>query len=310
MRIGIIDLGTNSARLDVYNVEKKEKPERIHREKQMVRLGQGLFDRGEIDPRAIGRTISVFEDFEETLEELEVAKTIAFATSALRDAPNRNLIIQKIEEVSGIRLKVISGNEEARLIAQGILKREKLPSGNFALIDIGGGSTEISLCRGAEILFSSSLNLGALRLQQQFLKESPPRSTRDQPDPVGAFRDHVRKNLIPVLEKEQRFKKCEIALGSSGTIRAIKKILKKTFNEDNDFKRKSLRRMIESLLPLNYRQIENFPGMDEKRKDIILSGALLLDEILEVLEIKEVLVTEFSLREGMLDEILEKLALT
>lgn len=135
----------------------------------MVRLGQGVFIKGRLNHSAIKRTLDAFSSFKKTAEKLRVQKILAFGTSALREAEDRDGFIKLIKAKVGIDIHIISGQEEANLIALGILTNEKsLPNGLFGLVDIGGGSTEISICKGDKVLFSDSFPLGTARLSASF----------------------------------------------------------------------------------------------------------------------------------------------
>src|SRR5690349_20184162 len=148
MRIAIIDLGTNSVRFDIHQLgPKKGSVRQLHREKIMVRLGQGVFLNGKLDRSAIQRTLHAFTRFKKSAAQFKAAKTIAFGTSALRESSDGEKFLKLVHERTGIQIRVISGSEEAQLIALGILSNEKTPKGKYALVDIGGGSTEISICR-------------------------------------------------------------------------------------------------------------------------------------------------------------------
>ena len=121
MRIGIIDLGTNSVRFDVHQVNKNGEDLLLHREKLMIRLGQGVFLKGRLDPSAIRRAIQAFRSFHQTAKLLQAQKVIAFGTSALREASDAEAFVALIHKRTGIEIRIISGDEEAQLIAAGVL---------------------------------------------------------------------------------------------------------------------------------------------------------------------------------------------
>lgn len=311
MRVGIIDLGTNSVRFDVHQIGPGRKLERLHREKLMVRLGQDVFLQGKLDPEAVRRTLEAFESFRQTSSDLGVNKIIAFGTSALREASDSQALLDQIKKTSGIEVRVISGEEEARLIARGILSNEKPPKGIFTLVDIGGGSTEISICRGRELLHTHSFNIGTARLQQVFLKTIPPRPFgKGQPHPIDQLRRYIKSVLLPTFFSED-WPKSDRIIGSSGTILALSKVLRggngkngkggKSPSKDS-FDRKELRKLIKAMSSMTISQLLNLPGLEARRVDMILAGAILLDEVMEALRTKKVFVTDYSLRDGILEE--------
>lgn len=307
MKIAIIDLGSNSVRFDVYDVEDDHVIRRIHREKEMVRLGDGVFQRGRIKREGIVRTLRAFDRFAKFINKYDHKDQVrvkAFATSALRDAENAKALLAAVKKRTGIDIKVISGLEEGKLIAKGILNNESTPSGLFALVDIGGGSTEISICRKKSVIDTYSFDLGANRLQQVFLKTIPPK--KNGVDPVEQLRTAIQNSLTPVIQKKKWPNVLSI-LGSSGTIRAYEKLLEKQKETKDPFKRKSLSKLIEKMIPLDSKRLQKLPGMDPKRTDLILAGGILLEEIMKALGAKHAFTTDYALRDGVLEQEMEKL---
>jgi exopolyphosphatase/guanosine-5'-triphosphate,3'-diphosphate pyrophosphatase len=293
MRVAIIDLGTNSVRFDVHSLAPSGKARLLHREKLMIRLGQGVFLKGRMDPAAIERTVEAMEHFRSIASGLRVRKIVAFGTSALREASDSAALVESVRKRAGIEVRVISGKEEAKFIARGVLANETLPKGRFALVDIGGGSTEISLCRGMDVIKGNSFPLGTARLQQLFLKRSPPREGS-----VKQVRDYVF-NVLNAKLKQEKWSGADTILGSSGTVRAIARILDK---KARSFSTKQLTNLVKQISKMTTTQLLEMEGMESKRVDMILSGAILLEEIALALGAKKIIATEFSLRDGIIDE--------
>lgn len=294
-RLAIIDLGTNSVRFDVYAVNEKGEPERLHREKRMVRLGEGIFKNGRLEAKAEARVQHALHDFAAMIHAWGVDKVAAYATSALREAAprEREAFVRSIDKRHGIHLSVISGAREAALIAKGILENEKLPKGPFALIDIGGGSTELSLARGRKLISARSLKLGALRLQQLYLSRQPPRSLD-----LLALRAGLDEALPKALPQ------VESVIGSSGTIRALARmavLAKRPFNPS------FVRELNLKMAGLDRKALLKLPGLEEKRVDLILPGSLLFEELITRLGAKKLSATNYSLRDGALAEMLASL---
>ncbi|MBU6376080.1 MAG: Ppx/GppA family phosphatase, partial [Bdellovibrionales bacterium] len=302
MRFGIIDLGTNSVRFDVHQMGIDGQARLLHREKLMVRLGQGVFLRGRLSSEAKRRTIHAFRSFARTCDDLSVKRVLAFGTSALREANDSSVLLDEIRAASGIDVRIISGTEEARLIARGILSHEKRPKGKFALVDIGGGSTEISICQGKKVLFSESFPLGTARLQQVFLKSSPPQSVNGR-DPVQELRQYLRSILHPKM-KSQKWPKVDRVLGSSGTIKVLYRILRKSGQSKQPL-RKGISKLVEEMQEMTPIDLLEIQGMEAKRADMILAGTVLFDECLLALGAKRFSFTPFALRDGILEEEIE-----
>lgn len=298
MRTAIIDLGTNSVRFDVYQLGPAGQVSRLHREKIMIRLGEEVFSNGKLGKAAVERTLAAFQRFKRLATHLRVKRTVAFATSALREAKDRRAFQTLIREKCGIDLKIISGKQEARLIAVGILTHEKLPNEKFALIDIGGGSTEISICEGKKVLHSFSFALGTARMEQVFLKGIPP-----APEQVKALRLAACRELMKKIKKEN-WPQVNVCLGSSGTIRALSRISKKLHGHTH-IARKKLETLNKKMSVMTSHELMKIPGMEAKRVDMILSGSLILEEAMAALGAKKAIPTEFSLRDGILETTLK-----
>jgi exopolyphosphatase/guanosine-5'-triphosphate,3'-diphosphate pyrophosphatase len=295
LRLAIIDLGTNSVRFDAYALLKGGRPERLHREKRMLRLGEGLYGKGKLAPKAEARLHAALHDFSRMISDWGVEEVWACATSALRElnAETRKKLLSEIRRRHGIRLRVISGRREAELIAEGILENERLPKGNFALIDIGGGSTELSFCQGRRRLKSLSLKLGALRLQQLCLRAQPPGSVE-----LLALRALLRESLPKTLPQVSH------VIGSSGTIRCLARL---AAHAGKRFNPAFLRELNARMAGLDRRGLLRIPGMEVKRVDLILAGSLLFEELVTHLGARTLSASSYSLRDGALSEILASL---
>jgi exopolyphosphatase/guanosine-5'-triphosphate,3'-diphosphate pyrophosphatase len=297
VRIAIIDLGTNSIRFGVHELSPRGTARQLYREKLMIRLGQNVFSGGGLDPQAVRRAIHALRRFREIATEFKVERIIAFGTSALRDSRNAAQFVENVQSKTGIDLRIISGEEEARLIALGVLSNEKPLPKTFALIDIGGGSTEISVCRGKEALFSKSYPLGTARIQQLFLRNTPP-----HPKQVKDLRRFIRSSLETDSAERAKFLRGKsIAIGSSGTIRALSRLARKAFGAQ-ELDLTTLSRINSTLSRLTASKIAKLPGMEPKRVDMILAGSILLEETLKFLNSYKVNPTQFSLRDGILEE--------
>ena len=177
-RLALIDLGTNAVRFDVHELTAAGVPRRLHRERLMVRLGEGVFQSGRLSRAAVARTVAAFQSFRRTCIDLRVDKTVAFGTSALREASDSERFIRLLRDKTGIEVRVISGADEARLIALGILSHENVPKGLFALVDVGGGSVEITLCRQRQVLQAASLLTEGRAPPADFLQDRPAAARR------------------------------------------------------------------------------------------------------------------------------------
>jgi len=303
MRLAIIDLGTNSVRFDVHEVGPENEVYRLHREKLMIRLGEGVFLKGRLDPHSAELCIEAFKSFRRTMTDFKVLRVIAFGTATLREAKDAERLINRIKRETSIHIRILPGEEEARLIARGILSNEVGLRGSYALVDIGGGSTEVIACQGRKILTKASFELGTARLQQVFLKAIPPKVVPKNLHPIEQLRRHIRGTLLYRLVSENWPKRNRI-LGSSGTVKALHKIIKKR-TDDNFISRSNLKDLIEEMSSMSRDKLMRIPGMEASRVDMILAGAILLEECMNAFRAERVEPTEFSLRDGILDEQVE-----
>jgi exopolyphosphatase/guanosine-5'-triphosphate,3'-diphosphate pyrophosphatase len=311
MRLAVIDLGTNSIRFDVHEISSNRKGlvqhRRLYREKTMVRLGQDLYFSGKFSEEGKRRTLEAVKSFKETMDALDVDKVVAFGTAAVRDASDGEAFLKEIEHKTGVHFRMITGAEEASLIAKGILHFEKVPPGIYALIDIGGGSTEVSICKGRKILHSYSFNLGVAKLQQVFLKTQPPKKIttgKKKSDPVQDLRNFIKSVVLPQILIEH-WPKAPRLLGSSGSVIALAKLVHGNRDASaKPFNTKDLNKTVKSIETKTTEELLSTKGMEPKRVDLILAGGILLDEISRCIGAKQIKSTEFALRDGILvDEL-------
>ncbi len=310
MRLGLVDIGTNSIRLDVYAIQSgsngASRISRIHREKQMVRLGEGVFLKQRLSEAASERTLAVLADFKTQCKSLKVDSVVSLGTCALREATNRQLFLSKASRGLGLSVEVISGREEANLILRGILNDEDTKRNTFGFIDIGGGSTEIGICHHGEAVYLESFALGSARLGQE-LPVKRPGHPAFQASQVRVWRRHIER-LLKRRPLPKGIPAPELVLGSSGTIRALKKIMVRSGN-GKKVRRKHLTPLIDRLAELAPEsRLRRVPGLTADRNDIILPGAVILDEALAFLGANAVQHTKYSLRDGILERELERLA--
>ncbi|MBI4357103.1 MAG: Ppx/GppA family phosphatase [Gammaproteobacteria bacterium] len=296
MRVAIIDLGTNSVRFDVHQILGRDRVTRLYREKVIIRLGHDVFRRGDLDQNTIRRTLNAFVRFKKIIVDCHAQKIIAVGTSALREAQDGTELIREIKKQSGIEIRIISGREEAKLIALGILANEPISKQKVGLIDIGGGSTEISISENGKVSHSESFPLGSARLQQIFLKKNPPTL-----EAIAELQGYVRKTIGHILKRWPRVTQL---IGSSGTVKTLVKLFrvpkKKSVLSTN-----ALKKLIRKMQDMTTEELSSVRGMELSSADMILAGALLLRECMRALGVRRVVSTEISLRDGILQELLE-----
>jgi len=299
--IAAVDIGTNSFHLVVARPTHDHRFEVIDREKEMVRLGSGSGDMKRLEPQAIERGVAALKRFRQ-IAESSGASLRAVATSAVREADNRDEFLRRARSEAGVEVEVVSGAEEARLIHMGVLQAVSGLERRHLLIDIGGGSTEFVIGEGSQVLEALSLKLGAIRLTERFLSREPLRR-KD----IAECRRYVRAYLTHPV-RGARDLGFEVAVGSSGTIanlaemvhaarggEPLRTISNFTFSVDE------LAAVMDELVkaPTVADRLE-LPGLDPKRADIILGGAVILEQAFVELGIQEMTVSDYALREGVL----------
>lgn len=287
-----IDVGTNAARLEMARLGPGGL-ERVLKEREAIRPGEGVFARGTMSPEAVDRLVDTLRRYA-VLCRRHKARVRAVATSALREARNQTKVLRRVREETGLELEVVSGEEEARLICLGVLHRT--PSRERSLlVDIGGGSTEIVLATGERPQGLWSLPLGAVRLSQHFdtAGEVTPAQLRRMREDVDARLRESLPGFVPRLPR--------VALGSSGSIRAVVEFAAREAGEASP---SQLTRAVEALARMSPR--ERREHFEERRADVIVAGALLLERVVQHLGVERVLAVKRGLRDGVLADLLAR----
>lgn len=312
MRIAIVDLGTVSVRFEIYEIDPEvtkttqqiNRTQRIHSQRQMLRLGDGLYQTKQLNEKSKQITLETFCHYHKILKEFACKQVCAAATSALREAEDAVDFIEHLSQVFGHQIEIIEADTEAAVIARGILANEHNLGTDLALVDIGGGSTEISVSRNNTILDSISLPLGAIRCHQMYLKDNPPVPNNPE-EGLETLRHHTRVSLkkLPASIGNNRVDKI---VGSSGTIRTLCRVICGGESPANILSRETLSGFIDQITPLALTQIRGLPRMEDNRADIILAGAVLLEELVKFFNAQQVQPTLFSLRHGLLQQEIER----
>lgn len=299
--IAAIDIGTNSVHLVVARVTGPQAFEVLEREKEMVRLGSGGGDMKSLEEDAMDRAIGALARFR-GVADVHGARVVAVATSAVREADNRAAFLARAREEAGVKVEIISGVEEARLIHLGVLQAVPVFDQTLLLCDIGGGSTELLVGRRGDTLAARSMKLGSNRLTQRFFAEP-----RLQPGAVESCRRHVRAIVDPFARDVGRIG-FDVAVGSSGTFGAVCSMALARRGEAplktwNNFQlpRAELEAVVKSLVKAtSVAARAKLPGLDPRRADIILAGALILEQVFQAFAIATMTFSDYALREGVL----------
>ncbi len=299
--LGAIDIGTNSIKLLVANVEEDGALEVLLREKAMVRLGSETLRTGRLSPEAIEAGASTVEHFVKLAGGSGAQVVRAVATCAVREAVNSDEFVDTVRKRTGVAVEVISGEEEARLINLAVRSEFPASQDPLFLVDIGGGSTEFVVSDGARVLLTESLPLGVVRLSDRHAKNDPP-SEGDARAMKKSIRAVAKRAAQAVRKKG--FKTC---VGSSGTIQSLSLVHEAAIlgREPNPtghrtLTRKGLKKVNRLLRGSTEKDKLRIPGLDPRRRDIAFPGGLLLSWILKRTGAEAIVVGERGLREGLL----------
>ena len=303
--LAAIDVGTNSIHMAVVKIQPSLPAFTIiTREKATVRLGNRDRKTGRLTPEAMQRSIQALKRCQEIAKGLQADEMIAVATSAVREAPNGQAFLQQIEEELGLTVNLISGQEEARRIYLGVLSGMEFNNQPHVMIDIGGGSTELILGDGHEPRSLSSTKIGAVRLTAEMISTDPISSSEFsylQAYVRGMLErsiDELRSHLQP--DEQPRM------VGTSGTIETLATIhareklgvVPAPLN-GYQFSLRDLRDLVNRLRKLNDAERAAIPGMSDRRSEIILAGAVILQEAMTLLGLDHITICERALREGV-----------
>ncbi|MDP7319862.1 MAG: hypothetical protein QF441_04605 [Bacteriovoracaceae bacterium] len=289
-----IDLGSNAMRAARAIFDEASDLEVIENYRFALRLGEDVFDSGKISSKKIDLTEDAFKHLYEIIEEFQISKIRAVATSALRNATNRKELIQLIKKKYNLELELIDGIKEAKLIYQGINALLNLNQGQSLLIDIGGGSTEITITKEGQVIYSKSFKCGTVRLiQLNSLKEYKHVSQQLSQQ----IKNDLKKLNIPA--------KFDLCVGTGGNLRRMGK-LRNTFFQRSHLKIK------QTELSAIYNEVSKFSidqrikllSMRKDRADVIAPAMSLIEELMILFDIHELMLPQVGLKEGLLIDML------
>jgi exopolyphosphatase/guanosine-5'-triphosphate,3'-diphosphate pyrophosphatase len=299
MRLATIDIGTNTTLLLVASADGSAATV-LEERAEITRLGRGIGKNGALDPEAIARTLAVLRDFAAAARR-HGARIAAVGTEALRRAPNAAAFLGPAGEILGAPVEVIDGEREAALTFHAVAASfPELQSGPLAVIDIGGGSTEIVLAAGGEVRFRTSLPLGSVRLTEAFIHQDPP-TAADRAAIVGTIDSAIGGVPFPTEPPA--------LVGVAGTVTSLAAMALELASYDPArvhgyrLSRADLGRQIERLGTATQSERERMVGLDPRRADVILAGALILDRIAAAARVADIRVSDRGIRWGLFHEL-------
>ncbi len=309
MQIAAIDIGTNSLHMIIARLGADGSFEIVGREKDMVRLGAGGLDGRPLGDATMAAAIQTLTRFKRLADSRGVDEVVAVATSAVREAPNGGDFLKAVERQTGIEARIISGIEEARLIHRAAMHAVETGPGNAVVIDIGGGSTEVTLGTAAGVQAARSFHLGVIRLAERFVQSDP----LCEDDERRLVR-HISRQLGDGLE-ELVSTGFDRAIGTSGTILSLgalalsgggSPVLGEQQLHHARVSARALHKLRRTIARLPLADRLRLPGLDSRRADLVVSGAILLDALLRQLRVSDLTLCDVSLREGVVLDYLDR----
>lgn len=265
-----------------------------------IRLGTSSFQLGMLKPDDIDETAGAFEEIAAMCRSWEVARTRVVATSAVRESTNRDELVEAVRRRTGIEIEIITGAEEARLLAHG-LRAEMRPDQHNLLVDIGGGSTELIYTKpNLEIETLHTLRLGAVRLKEMVAPGNPP-TRKEWALLETAVENQIEKSHLPAVARKTH------VLGVAGTMRAVLDARRARFGDADSFSFRDIERILRDARSMTHEEMGDKLKLDARRAQIFLPGALIMRGIMELYGITRVSVSAGGLRDGLLQEMLDEL---
>lgn len=286
--LAAIDIGSNGARLLIKRFDESalefERIRKVMFIRVPLRLGKDVFTLGKISKERQEMMMRMMKGFRQFMLMNGVTEYRACATSAMRDAENGKKVMRKIEQETGIRLEIIPGAEEARLLCNNIIENTESSSGNYAFVDVGGGSTEISLLHDGALAESHSFNIGTLRLLS------------------GSVKTKEKKDMHEMLQNYAEQYPGTKIMGSGGNINRLFKLVKEK-GDGKVLKVARLKKIYDELAAMNIDERREKYGLKEDRADVIVPAAETFLEVADALQCTEIIVPNISLADSIVDGI-------
>ena len=299
-RVASVDLGSNTVRLLVAEQTEEGDLRSLHEERRIIRLGEGLHTAGRLLDHRMQRAIETLREFREICRRYGDVSLQVVATSAVREAANREAFVDRVRREVGLEMQVISWEEEARLTLEGVLWKLPLENRRYLVFDIGGGSTEYILGEGRELKGSAGTRLGVVRLTERFLTRHPV-----DPKELEALRAFIAGELQTV-RRQLKDPVPQDLVGTAGTVTTLAALEKNLYPYDplqihgTRLSRERVAFWLDYLGGLTLEERLRLKPLEKGREDLIIAGTALTLETLRIFDAPGLLVSEYALREGLL----------
>jgi exopolyphosphatase/guanosine-5'-triphosphate,3'-diphosphate pyrophosphatase len=297
-----VDIGSNSVRLKIAKVV-RGRLHALHEDREVTRLGESVFASGSLDPQAMALTIRVLKRFHRAVQDHAADRVRVVATAALRDSRNSRAFLEWVRSATGWKAEVITGLEEGRLIHLGLLANASIARKRALLIDLGGGSCELTISVSGHIADMVSLPIGAVRLTQNFLQHDPPKKTE-----LDQMRRFVQRE-ISRIQKRIREAHVQSAIATSGTPAALSGLYLAKVGGPDESKPQTVphaavAKSLKELAKRNLGERRALPGIGPRRAEIIIAGAMVFAELMEMCSLSTFRYLPLGLRDGLLAQML------
>src|SRR5215469_643144 len=266
-----VDIGSNSVRLSIAEL-RRGRLVPLHQDREVTRLGEGVFKDGSLNPQAMARSLKVLRRFHRTVQSYAVERIRVVATSALRDSNNARVFYEWVKSATGWSVEVISGLEEGRLIHLGVIANMRQRPARLLLIDLGGGSCELTLSDKRHIKEIVTLPLGAVRLTQEFIRHDPPAK-----DELKRLREFITEETARLPRQLVRSNVTQ-AIATSGTAAALAGAAQSLKLSRSQVSRAVMAKMAKRLAKMTQRERASIKGINSKRAEIVIAGAAVYDQ--------------------------------
>ncbi len=291
-----VDIGSNSVRLSVAEL-RRGRLIPLHQDREVTRLGEGVFRDGNLDPQAMARSLKVLRRFNRVAQSYAVERTRVVATSALRESFNGRIFAEWVKSATGWNLEIISGLEEGRLIHLGLLASLRTRPARMLLIDLGGGSCELTFSERGHIKEIVTLPLGAVRMTREFIRRDPP--GKEELKRLHEFIAEETARLPRLLSRSS----VRVAIATSGTAAALAGAAESLQLGRHRVSRLAMAKLAKRLAKMTQRQRAAIKGINSKRAEIVIAGAAVYAHLMDVCGLRAFRYSPLGLRDGILAQM-------
>jgi exopolyphosphatase/guanosine-5'-triphosphate,3'-diphosphate pyrophosphatase len=294
MRLGVLDVGSNTVHLQIMDAHHGSAPVPYQSFKEEIRLAEFLTESGDLSSEGITTLLGTLNRLKNQARDIKIDETLAFATSAIREAHNSEKVLEAVMDETGIDLEVLSGEDEARFTFLAVRRWVGWSAGDVLLLDIGGGSLEIARGDQENPSYSNSVMLGASRMTRQFLSGDP-----FSEKSLKKLEKHIEETIATLKSDVGDTSKCTV-IGTSKTFRTLRRIQENYLPElGRDLRQDGLKKITQKLQTMTHAQRADLPGVSSSRARQIVAGAMVAHKTMESLGIEKLTQCPWALREGI-----------